>query len=207
MGFKDIKTAADVPAWEDELNGNRPQRRDVVAHILQQVGALSVDPRHVLELCPGPGMLAEVLLMALPQLMYTGIDFSPPILEYARTRLAPFANRAQLMSANLNEDSWLTQLPETPHAIVSMQSLHDLGGEVEVNRIYRVCKELLPRGGLFLNADLLTPIGQPMVGNPGRLSIPRHLELLASHGYANVACTLEIGDFGCFVGYNNESTG
>jgi len=38
-----------------------------------------------------------------------------------------------------------------------MQSLHDLGDETAVDRIYRLAHKVLTRGGMFLNADLYTP--------------------------------------------------
>ncbi|MCP4360348.1 MAG: hypothetical protein GY796_20260, partial [Chloroflexi bacterium] len=85
--------------------------------------------------------------------------------------------------------------------IVSMQSLHDLGDEAAVNRIYGLAKSLLVPGGLFLNADLIVPPQQDKPGNPGRRSISRHLELLQAQDYRQVTCTLARGEFGCFVAF------
>ena len=84
------------------------------------------------------------------------------------------------------------------HAVFSLQSLHDLGDGYQVERIYKMARNLLAPGGLFLNADLLHNPADP---RPGRLTIERHLELLHAHGYQRVACTLETGGFGCCTGY------
>ena len=142
----------------------------------------------------------------LPLATYTGVDFSEPLLTFARERLASFGNRARLIRANLNEDDWLDQVSREIHAIVSLQSLHDLGDEGQVNRIYGLARSLLMPGGLFLNADLVVSPQQDAPNNPGRRSIARHIELLQAHGYEHVSCTLELGEFGCVVGFAPPSS-
>jgi hypothetical protein len=200
---RNLSNAADIVQWTARLDRERPERADVIQHIIDQVGALPFPVIEVVEFCSGAGRLAEALLTALPQVHYTGLDRSELLLAYSRERLAVFGSRMALLQANLNEESWLEQVPEQIHAVVSMQSLHDLGGEAEVDRIYRLSKEFLVPGGLFLNADLTVPPGEDKPDNPGRRSIPRHLELLQRHGYGRVACTLAQGEFGCFVGFND----
>ena len=81
-----------------------------------------------------------------------------------------------------------------------MQSIHDLGGEAEVSRIYGLAHQLLKSGGIFINADLIVQPGEVLPNNPGRCSIPKHLELLTNHGYTNLDCVLEDGGFACVVG-------
>jgi SAM-dependent methyltransferase len=172
-----------------------------MAHIRTQIERLPFSAPHVVELGAGPGHLAELLLTALAQLTYTGLDNSELLLNYARERLIPYNGRAHLIQTDLNADDWPKLLPGPVHAIFSMQSLHDLGGEAQVNRIYVLARSLLAPGGLFLNADLVVPPGRDKPDNPGRRSIPRHLELLRSHAYERVSCTLERGEFGCVVGF------
>jgi len=201
ISFRDLRTPEDVAQWLAGLKENWPQREEVMAHIAQQIEALPFPDPHVVELATGPGLLAEFLLTKLPQITYTGLDFSELLLRVARERLEPFGTRSRLMWVDLNKDEWLAQVPNDNQAIVSMQSLHDLGGEPQVDRIYGLARTLLAPGGLFLNADLVTPPGQDKPDNPGRRSISRHLELLKAHGYARVACTLALGDFACVVGF------
>jgi SAM-dependent methyltransferase len=203
--FRDLKTAADVAAYTAGMEERWPARPEVMHHIVEQVGVLSFAPLHLLELCPGAGVLAEQLLHQLPTLHYVGIDSSPPMLAYGRARLAAWGKRATIFAADLNTDGWLAQVAEQGadgkfHAIVSLQSLHDLGGEAEVDRIYGLARALLVRGGLFLNADLIVAPGEELPNNPGRRSIGRHLELLQAHGYNEVSCTLAAGGFGVLVG-------
>jgi len=201
ISFRDLKTTADVAVWVARLNSEWPERREIVDHIVQQVGQWPGPDLLVIELCSGHGQLARALLQAWPQLRYTGFDSSALLLQSAGADLAEFGSRVSLIEANLNQAAWLDQVPQPVQAIVSMQSLHDLGGEAEVDRIYGLAKQLLAPGGLFLNADLVVPPGKPLPHNPGRRSIARHLELLQSHGYRQVSCSLAAGDFGCCLGY------
>lgn len=201
LSFRDLRTLDDVAKWVTGLNESWPQRSEVMQHISRRINNLPFPAPHVVELCAGPGLLAEMLLAQNPQISYTGLDFSELLLGVARNRMAAFNNRARLLWADLNTDDWLDQLTGDIHAIISMQSLHDLGDESKVNRIYGVAKTLLAPGGLFLNADLVVPPGRDNPNNPGRRSIPRHLELLKAQGYERVACAAQYGEFGCFVGY------
>jgi SAM-dependent methyltransferase len=170
-------------------------------HIVTQLKALPFPAPQVVELAPGPGLLAELLLRELPQISYTGLDSSELLLTFAQSHLAPFGPRARLVEADLNGDAWLAQLPDEVHAVVSLQAMHDLGEESHINRMYGLVRRLLAPGGLFLNADFVVPPGQRDPERPGRLSIPRHLELLQAHGFERIACTLELGEFGCCVAF------
>lgn len=201
LSFRNIRSEDDVVDYVDRLNRKWPERRDVIRQIYEQIKALPFLQPHIVELCSGPGQLAEFLLKELPLITYTGLDLSTPLMSFARRRLAPFGNRAVLIQANLNADDWLAQMPENIHAIVSMQSLHDLGGEEQVSRIYRLAQSLLAPGGLFLNADLVVSPQQDASPNSGRRSISRHLELLQTQGYRRVSCPLQLGEFGCIVGF------
>lgn len=201
--FRDLESQQDIVQWVAELNEDRPERSQIMQHIAKQLTALPFSPLQGIELGFGPGHLAEQLLAKIPRLRYTGIDSSELLFGYAQDRLAAFGSRATLIKADLNQNRWLELLPDPVQAIVSMQSLHDLGGETQVNRIYALANSLLAPGGLFLNADLVVPARQENPDNPGRLSVLRHLELLQAHGYNRVACTLEVGDFGCFVGFKS----
>jgi hypothetical protein len=196
--FHDIRTPDDIPHWLAHLDQKWPERTVVMEHICQQVEALPYATGQVVELGVGPGQLGQALLDRLPQASFTGLDSSELLLEFAREILAPFGQRAKLVYADLAEESWLSRLPTGVAAIVSMQSLHDIGGEAEIDRIYSLARQRLAPGGLLLNADLIVPQFNP--DKPGRLTIARHLALLQNHGYRAVTCTLEVGEFGCIAG-------
>lgn len=201
VSFKSVQTDDDVLAFLVQLNRDHPARPPVVRHIETQLATLPGESPQVVELCHGPGMLARHLLRRLQHIRYTGFDFSEAFVDFTRRQLAPFADRAAVIRANLNADDWPVQVQPPVEAIVSLQSLHDLGGLAEVSRIYRLAHELLGPGGLFLNADLIAPEGGAVANNPGRLSISHHLELLREYGFERVECTLHVDDFACVVGW------
>ncbi len=201
LTFRDLRTLEDVAEWTAGLLTRYPERDEVMQHIAAQLKALPFPASQVVELGPGSGLLAEMLLRNLPEMSYTGLDSSELLLTFAQTKLAPFGQRANLIRADLNTDDWLEQLPGEIHAIISLQAMHDLGDESHIHRMYGLARRLLVPGGLLLNADFVVPSGQDDPEQPGRRSIPRHLELLCVQGFERVACTFEIGQFGCLVGF------
>ena len=201
VSFKSVSTDDDTLAYLVQINRNHPARPAVISHIETQISDLPFDAPQMVELCFGPGMLARHLLNRLPHINYIGLDLGSAFTAFAKKQLSPFVKRATLHQTNLNSDEWPSLLPNNIHAIISLQSLHDLGGEAEVSRIYRLAKELLAPGGIFLNADLIAGEGKPVANNPGRLTITRHLELLQGYSFENVSCALEVDDFGCIAAF------
>lgn len=203
--FRHYESAAAIMAYQQRLDTEWPERTQLIQHIADLVIALGQPQPYVLELCCGPGRVAESLLTTVPNLHYTGVDVSPPFLNFARQRLAAYAEQVQLLEADLNDATWPEQIASLGnngrfHAIVSLQSLHDVGDETAITRVYGLARELLAPGGFLLNADLVVAEGEELPNNPGRRSIPRHLDLLRQQGYHSVACTLAVGGFGCVMG-------
>ncbi|GAB4447614.1 MAG: hypothetical protein Kow0031_30180 [Anaerolineae bacterium] len=199
VSFHSVQSEADVLDYLAQINRKFRARPQVVRHIQAQVAGLPVAQPVVVELCHGPGLLARRLASRLPHIRYTGFDFSGPFVRFTGRQLEPFGPRAAVIRADLNGDEWLARLPDAVHAIVSLQSLHDLGGEAEVSRIYRLARERLAPGGLLLNADLVAPEGGEVANNPGRLPVSRHLQLLRNLGFDAVTCTLQVDEFACIT--------
>ncbi|RME99112.1 MAG: GNAT family N-acetyltransferase [Chloroflexi bacterium] len=199
--FHQVHSRDDVLAYLAQINRTHPNRGAVVNNIVDHISRLTAKNPHVVELCSGAGMLARRLVRVFDHVQYTGLDIGPDFVAFSREQLEPFANRATVIHTDLNSDGWQEQLQRPIHAIVSMQSLHDLGDESRVERIYAIARQLLPAGGLFINADLTAPEGGSVPNNPGRLSVSRHLELLRRHGFENISCSLQIDDFACVAGF------
>ena len=193
MRLSQVETPEDAADWLAYLDGRWPQRRQVIDHILDIVRPCA--PERTVELCCGVGALGAALLTALPG-TYLGLDLTAVVLEAARRRLAPHGARAVLQEADLNgqwDSGWFG---EGVGAVVSMQALHDLGGEAEVERAYARAASALEPGGLLLNADLIEGAGE----KPGRLTPARHLDALRRCGLEQVECTLDDGVFACCIG-------
>lgn len=207
--FRQYEDAEAVRAYLQRLETQWPERATVVQHIVDQITALHQSQVHVLELCCGPGRLAATLLNAAPNIYYTGIDISQPFLIYAQQALAQHTNRVQLLEADLSGQTWPQVLQQQGvngqfNAIVSLQSLHDVGDKTAVSRVYSVAKTLLLPQSFFLNADLIVAQGEALPDNPGRLTISCHLELMKQHSYDWVMCSLAINRFGCVIGWQSS---
>ena len=203
--FRHYDSPGAVTAYLERLANGWPERPQLAQHIIQMISELGQAAPSVLELCCGPGWLAAQLLAALPTMHYTGVDLSPPFLAFAQETLVPDTNRVNLLEVDLSQVEWVDQLMTKVgttqfDAIISLQSLHDVGDETTIARLYGQCGALLAPGGLFLNADLTVPPDEPRPDNPGRLPIARHLALLTAQGYQSPQCTLAVGNFSCMVG-------
>jgi len=102
---RDFHDPKKIDTWLQSLDERWPSRAEIAQHIVAHIDALAVFDPQVVELAPGDGQLAAKLLHTLPA-TYTGIDFSTPLLERARTRLARYGERVQLIQADLNQDQW-----------------------------------------------------------------------------------------------------
>ena len=199
MAFRTFENPAEAAQYAASLDERWPERAAVLSHLSAQLAHLA-DPRgQVAELCVGAGALVARLLADYAHIHYTGFDISAPLLAVAQERLAPYAQRLTLIQADLNDDGWLAHLPRPLDALVSLQSLHDLGDAEAVARIYRIARQRLAPGGQLVFADLLAPIPPDPTAHPGRLSVACHLELLSTAGFADPRCTLECGPLACFV--------
>lgn len=198
MAFRTFDSPAEAEEYAASLDTRWPERAAIQAHLSAQLAALDGQPAQVAELCAGAGALAARLLADYPGMRYTGFDVSAPLLTVARARLADYAPRTAWVQTDLNQSDWIERLPQPLDALVSLQSLHDLGDADAVARIYRIAARQLAPGGRLVFADLLAPMPPDPTANPGRLPVARHLELLTAAGFTDARCTLELGPFGCF---------
>jgi SAM-dependent methyltransferase len=197
MPFRTFADAAEAAAYDASLDERWPARRDLRAHLGDLVAAHA--PTHLIELCCGAGALAAHILDRQPTAAYTGFDITPQLLDLARQRLAPFGSRATLIEADLTQDAWLAHLPPRVDAVISIQSLHDLGSAEAVAHSLRHAHALLAPGGLLAYADML-PVPPPEENtNSGRMPVDRHLQLLRDLGYTAATCTWDAYPFGCFT--------
>ena len=183
-----------VANWARDV-GN-PVRESVFHHILAQLVLLDDESPHIVELASGPGILAEFLLERLPNATYEGMDYSEPMLTLARERTSRFGERVHLHQVDLRESDWPSAALRKPQALISMQAMHDVGGEEEHEAIYTAAYQLLAPQGLFLNADLVSQTGN----GPSRIPVDRHLAMLTCAGFADVTSSLTIGLYACMRG-------
>jgi tRNA (cmo5U34)-methyltransferase len=102
----------------------------------------------VLDVGTGDGRLLSIILADNPNAYGVGLDFSPVMLEYARSQFAGNRN-VQIVEANLDRS-----LPElgTFDAIVSSFAIHHCSHERKRSLYEEIYKMLTP-GGVFCNLE------------------------------------------------------
>ena len=182
--FQDADYARD---WANRFTPS-PSREALFATMLEVLQRHRLAHPRVLELGIGPAYFAERLLRQRPDLQYEGLDFSQAMLDLAAERLRPFGQRVTLTTGDLVQGDWTTCVHRPVGAIVSTWALHDLGAEERTAKVYADCYRLLKPGGILLNGDFVKPEDTTHDYEPGRFTVPRHLELLAAAGFSGCQC-------------------
>jgi tRNA (cmo5U34)-methyltransferase len=159
--WKDRDVAA---AFLDEralLIPDRQRQLDVLVRLLR---AAPREPRRVLDLGCGDGLLLATVLEAFPPADGVALDFSPPMLERARERLGPYGPRAVTVEADLASPTWRARVRGPFDAVISGFAIHHLPHERK-RSLYGEIHELLADGGAFVNCEhvaSLTPAGEEL---------------------------------------------
>ncbi len=147
------KDAELVSTYLEGIRGGLPLANEQVDVALRLIANAGVPVRRFLDLGCGDGFLGAVLLDGYPQSNGTFIDFSEPMLEAARERLASFGSRAAVQHADLSSAVWREVLGEEPFdAIVSGFAIHHLTDERK-RALYAEIHEVLSPGAFFLNIE------------------------------------------------------
>jgi tRNA (cmo5U34)-methyltransferase len=149
----DVWKRADVAAaFLDErslLIPDRPRQLDVLLRILRFA---SRPPRRVLDVGTGDALLLATVLAAYPEAEGVALDFSPLMLERAKTRLKKFDGRAAIVEADLQTPDWKDAVCGPFDAVVSGFAIHHLPDERK-RAVYQEIYDLLNEGGVFLNCE------------------------------------------------------
>jgi tRNA (cmo5U34)-methyltransferase len=128
---------------------DRQRQLDVLLRVLR-LGACP--PRRVLDLGCGDAIILATVLEAFPEANGIALDFSPPMLEQARARLARFGNRAVTVEADLSSPAWRKVVPGDFDGVVSAFAIHHLPHERK-RGLYAEIHALLAPCGVFLNLE------------------------------------------------------
>lgn len=115
-------------------------------------------PPHIIDLCCGQGLLAEMLLNRFPESIVHGFDGSPTMLQAAQERLAHYGERFQPMHFDLAATPWRTP-PWQTYAVVSSLAIHHLDAH-QKQQLFRDIHHLLIDQGMLVIADLIAPAHQ-----------------------------------------------
>lgn len=163
-----------VRAWDDQQAAyitNREQRfdvmLDVIARVCETSALFGIDGAGltVLDLACGPGSLSQRILGRFPAARVVGIDYDPVLLALASAWLGEqHGSRFTPLDADLAAPDWESLLPAEVHIAVSSTALHWLEPG-QLVALYGRLSEVLPEGGIFMNADHLRydPAAQPFM--------------------------------------------
>ncbi len=140
--------------WAEKNVENPSRKRAInllVKIIADYLSAVSV-PRHILDVGCGHGVIAQHVLEEIPGATLVGLDASPPMLNMARERLAPFGERASLLRADFETMTPETLAGQRFGVAFASQSIHNCSDEGKCRTLASVRAALAP-GGLFLLSD------------------------------------------------------
>jgi SAM-dependent methyltransferase len=156
-------------AFLNERSLHIPERKTQLEVMLRVMRFAPKKPGRILDLGCGDGILLATALEAWPASAGVGLDFSPLMLEQARTRFVKFGGRAKTVEADLGSPAWVQAVLEPPtvvsgcfDAILSGLAIHHLPHDRK-RELYREIFTLLSDGGLFLNLEHVsspTPRGE-----------------------------------------------
>jgi ubiquinone/menaquinone biosynthesis C-methylase UbiE len=138
-------------AFLAERSSALPDRQQQLSVLLRLLRA-GRPPRRVLDLGAGDALLLATVLDAFPEASGIAIDFSPPMLEKARSRLASFGARSSVVEADLSTPAWRSAASGPFDAVVSGYAIHHLS-HPRKRSLYEEVFALLAPGGAFVNCE------------------------------------------------------
>jgi len=141
---------ANYDADMDLMHPNRHKMAETIENVLAVSGA---SPRLAIDIGTGTGFLVNRLLCAFPDLRIIAVDGAEQMVDLARTRLGPLAQRVDFRVGDFRGLKTLCENAGLADAVVSAYALHHLS-TAEKLQVLRAAHGLLRPGGWFLNADL-----------------------------------------------------
>jgi tRNA (cmo5U34)-methyltransferase len=132
----------------------------------------------VLDVGGGYGVVTEEVLRAFPRATVTLQDYSQPMLDRARERLASHGGQIHYAAGDLREPDWVRQVGGPFDLVVSAIAIHNLRDLGAIAACYRAIAGLIRAGGVFLDYDLFDLIG----------GLDHQLRTVEEAGFAKVGC-------------------
>jgi len=165
-----------VSEWIEQDSARDPVRRPRLREMLGAAPFARDARLAVLDVGAGYGAVTEELLQLFPAAAVTLQDYSRPMLDEARRRLAAHAAQLRYVVCDLTDPTWSSTVGGPFDLAVSAIVLHNLRDEDKIFACYRAIHDLLRPGGWFLDYDLFFD------------GLEAHLSALRAAGFAPVEC-------------------
>jgi ubiquinone/menaquinone biosynthesis C-methylase UbiE len=130
-----------------------PLAKEQIEVMLRLLEAIGRPVERFLDLGCGDGVLGSAILQAFPDARGVFADFSEPMLQAARQRLAGKAAQIQVIQADFGAPGWAAALGDQRFdAVVSGFAIHHQP-DVRKRELYNEMFGLLNSGGMFLNVE------------------------------------------------------
>jgi 2-polyprenyl-3-methyl-5-hydroxy-6-metoxy-1,4-benzoquinol methylase len=137
----------------------------------------------VLDVGGGYGVVTEEVLGAFPGAVVTLQDYSQPMLDQARQRLAAHGERVKYAVGDLCDPKWTDAVGGPFDLAVSAIAIHNLRDLDQIAASYRAIAGVLKSDGVFLDYDLFGLIG----------GIDAQMQTIREAGFAAVDCLWQEG--------------
>jgi SAM-dependent methyltransferase len=137
----------------------------------------------VLDVGGGYGVVTEEVLRAFPRAVVTLQDYSQPMLDQARQRLAAHGEQIKYAVGDLRDRKWTDGVGGPFDLAVSAIAIHNLRDLGQIAACYRAVAGVLKPKGVFLDYDLFGLVG----------GIDPQMRMIREAGFAAVDCLWQEG--------------
>ncbi len=177
----DWQSPAYVDEWINRDIQREAERRPRLRHMLSFAPMSKQANITVLDVGGGYGVVSEEILQAFPSAQVTLQDYSPPMLDHARARLANYHDRMHYVASDLCNPAWVDGAGGPFDLVVSAIAIHNLASLERIGACYQGIDRLLKPNSWFLDYDLYNLVG----------GIALHIKMLKDAGFARADCVWE----------------
>jgi SAM-dependent methyltransferase len=182
-GEHDWHSSDYVDWWITRDQSRDAERRQRLQVMLAHADAATDTEFSVVDIGGGYGVVTEEVIAAFPRARVTIQDYSEPMLDAARKRLAAHGSRITYVLADLTDPAWVNRVVSLGNGpfdlAVSAIVIHNLRQVPLIAAAYSGIANALKPGGWFLDYDLFFDAIGGLAGNT---------QLLHEAGFARVDC-------------------
>jgi tRNA (cmo5U34)-methyltransferase len=216
-GHHDWHSAAYVDGWISNDVTHDDSRRPKLRSVAKGLGFGVEDRVRVLDIGGGYGVFSAEILDEWPHAEVVLHDFSIPMTDQARSRLAEFRDRVAFYQGDLRQPDWAAGVGGPFDAVVSSLAIHNVRDPLVIRRVYGDIAGLVRPGGCFMNVDSMAVPGPRTARAYGRdpsrvgaeevrATLANQLTWLTEAGFDEVDCLWKQGTQACLAAFRGPAS-